>query len=649
MTIENENVRQQHPVVNGQADYGFNFKILKQTDLKVVLSTSAGVDTVQTLTTHYTVSGVGSQNGGTVTFTTGNIPATSSSATVTLVLDTELKQTMDLSYAVAIDSEALEGSLDTNLNINKRTRDLVDRSIHISDGDSSAPSLTVPSLASRASKALAFDSAGNVTVTDLLSGSITVTDINANGDLVTFGGDITTTGNITGNVTGNISGGSVSGNGSGLTGTASSFTAGNVTTNAALTGDVETTSGNATRIASGVIVNDDINASAGISYSKMAAPGTAPIWNQSTTGQAATVVTNANMTGDVTSSGSNATTIANGAVDGLKLDTATTPTDGYVLTATDALGGMDWELSTVGDISRVNGGTGISTPDPEGPIVTLNIDAAQPTITSLGTLSGLTVTNPIAGSVTGSAATAGSITGVTTSNIVQLTDTQTLTNKTLTSPDINTPDIDGGTIDGAVIGNTSANVGKFCSSSASTPSLVLGNLLGAGQDFSGLFLNRTQSYVSFGTTYGQEGIRYASNKVEIKNTTGDTFGQPYHAGMVSGEGAYFENLTAATIPTSTNTSSAVAHTLSSLPRIVQVSLRYVGTGELGYSANDEIPLTTSASNNAVLRGISYVLDATNVTILISSSFEGLIANKSTGAAGNAITRADWRIAIRAWK
>lgn len=135
MTIENANLRQQHSVVDLQADYGFNFKILKQTDLKVVLSTSAGVDTVQTLTTHYTVSGVGSQNGGTVTFTAGNIPATSSSAKVTLILDTELKQAMDLSYGVAIDSEALEGALDNSININKRSRDLVDRSLNLPDGD----------------------------------------------------------------------------------------------------------------------------------------------------------------------------------------------------------------------------------------------------------------------------------------------------------------------------------------------------------------------------------------------------------------------------------------------------------------------------------------------------------------------------------
>jgi hypothetical protein len=53
--------------------------------------------------------------------------------------------------------------------------------------------------------------------------------------------------------------------GTNITGTATAFTASNVTTNANLTGDV-TSVGNATAIAAGVIVNADINASAAIDF-----------------------------------------------------------------------------------------------------------------------------------------------------------------------------------------------------------------------------------------------------------------------------------------------------------------------------------------------------------------------------------------------
>jgi hypothetical protein len=125
--------------------------------------------------------------------------------------------------------------------------------------------------------------------------------------------------------------------GTNITGTASGLTAGNVTTNANLTGDV-TSVGNATSIASGVIVNADINASAGIVDTKLATISTAlKVSNSATTatnantasaivardasgnfsagtitasltGNASTVTTNANLTGAVTSVG-NATSL----------------------------------------------------------------------------------------------------------------------------------------------------------------------------------------------------------------------------------------------------------------------------------------------------------------------------------------------------
>jgi hypothetical protein len=115
-----------------------------------------------------------------------------------------------------------------------------------------------------------------------------------------------------------------------------------VTTNANLTGDI-TSVGNATSIAAGVIVDADINASAGIVDTKLATIATAgKVSNSATTatntntastivardasgnfsagtitaalaGNASTVTTNANLTGDVTSVG-NATAIASNVI-----------------------------------------------------------------------------------------------------------------------------------------------------------------------------------------------------------------------------------------------------------------------------------------------------------------------------------------------
>jgi hypothetical protein len=75
-----------------------------------------------------------------------------------------------------------------------------------------------------------------------------------------------------------------------LSGTASGLTAGTVTTNANLTGDVLSV-GNATSIASGVIVNDDINLSAAIADSKLATiSSSGKVSNSATTATSVNVI-----------------------------------------------------------------------------------------------------------------------------------------------------------------------------------------------------------------------------------------------------------------------------------------------------------------------------------------------------------------------
>ena len=95
-----------------------------------------------------------------------------------------------------------------------------------------------------------------------------------------------------------------------------------VTTNANLTGDV-TSVGNATSIANGVIVNADINSSAAIDFSKLASLTSANIL----VGNVSNVATSVGVTGDVTITNSGVTAIGSGKV------TSTMILDGTILNA----------------------------------------------------------------------------------------------------------------------------------------------------------------------------------------------------------------------------------------------------------------------------------------------------------------------------
>ena len=95
-----------------------------------------------------------------------------------------------------------------------------------------------------------------------------------------------------------------------------------VTTNANLTGDV-TSVGNATSIANDVIVNADINSSAAIAFSKLASLTSANIL----VGNVSNVATSVGVTGDVTITNAGVTAIGSGKV------TSTMILDGTILNA----------------------------------------------------------------------------------------------------------------------------------------------------------------------------------------------------------------------------------------------------------------------------------------------------------------------------
>ena len=76
MSVSSTTTKVSYSGDNTTAVFAYTFKIFTASDLEVIIRSSAGVETIKTLTTHYTVSGAGVDAGGNVTFTAGNIPAT---------------------------------------------------------------------------------------------------------------------------------------------------------------------------------------------------------------------------------------------------------------------------------------------------------------------------------------------------------------------------------------------------------------------------------------------------------------------------------------------------------------------------------------------------------------------------------------------
>lgn len=97
--------------------------------------------------------------------------------------------------------------------------------------------------------------------------------------------------------------------------------AGNVATSVAMTGDIAITNTGVTSIQAGAIVNADINAAAAIAFSKLAALPSAQIL----VGSAGNVATAVAVTGDVTISNAGVTTIGAGAIDLAMLSAGITP------------------------------------------------------------------------------------------------------------------------------------------------------------------------------------------------------------------------------------------------------------------------------------------------------------------------------------
>lgn len=110
MTISTTTIKNSYSGDGSTTAFTYTFKITDQDDIDVIIRSSDGTETTKTITTHYTVSGVGNAGGGTVTFTSGNIPA--ATETVLLRRDTPQTQGTDLIENDPLPANTLEDAFD---------------------------------------------------------------------------------------------------------------------------------------------------------------------------------------------------------------------------------------------------------------------------------------------------------------------------------------------------------------------------------------------------------------------------------------------------------------------------------------------------------------------------------------------------------
>tara|TARA_R110001592_G_scaffold197718_1_gene445726 strand:- start:139 stop:1776 length:1638 start_codon:yes stop_codon:yes gene_type:complete len=166
MTVSSTTVKNSYSGNGSTTQFAYTFKIFADSDLQVIIRSAAGAETTKTLTTHYTVAGAGNANGGSITFTSGNTPTN----TETVLIRREVPQTQAIDY-IANDpfpAESHEEGLDrATMNV-QQLQEEVDRSIKLSRTNTMTSTEFTNSATDRANKILAFDSSGELSVTQEL-------------------------------------------------------------------------------------------------------------------------------------------------------------------------------------------------------------------------------------------------------------------------------------------------------------------------------------------------------------------------------------------------------------------------------------------------------------------------------------------------
>lgn len=161
MTVSSTTTKNSYSGNGSTTVFAYTFKIFDEDDIAVILRDDAtAVETVQTITTNYTVSGVGDAGGGNITFVTA--PATGK--TVVLLRSTPLSQLTDYTPNDPFPAESHEDALDKLTFITQELSEEIGRAIKLSKTNEIATAEFTVGAAARANKVLGFDGNGDLAV-----------------------------------------------------------------------------------------------------------------------------------------------------------------------------------------------------------------------------------------------------------------------------------------------------------------------------------------------------------------------------------------------------------------------------------------------------------------------------------------------------
>ena len=164
MTVSSATNKVSYNGNGSQTVFAYGFKIFDEDDLTVIIRNASGGETTKTITTHYTVSGVGVASGGNVTM--GTAPASGES--LTIIREQPLTQGLDLVPNDPFPATLVEDTLDKLTFMVHQHEETLNRTIKGSKTTTiTDPSFTEDATA-RANKVFAFDASGNIDITQEL-------------------------------------------------------------------------------------------------------------------------------------------------------------------------------------------------------------------------------------------------------------------------------------------------------------------------------------------------------------------------------------------------------------------------------------------------------------------------------------------------